>query len=31
VRYAGTAVETVSLFDADSLRSALVGWIEGAQ
>jgi hypothetical protein len=30
VRYGGTAVETVSLADADSLRGALAGWIEGA-
>jgi putative aminopeptidase len=29
VRYAGTPVETVALADADSLRSALVRWIEG--
>lgn len=29
VRYAGTAVETVSLDDADSLRSKLVKWIGG--
>ncbi|HEY7637812.1 MAG TPA: hypothetical protein VH763_19870 [Gemmatimonadales bacterium] len=31
VRYSGTAVETVSLGDADSLRVALTGWIEGGQ
>jgi hypothetical protein len=31
VRYPGTAVETMSLGDADSLRMALQGWIEGAQ
>ena len=31
VRYGGTAVETVSLADAESLRVALVGWIEGTQ
>jgi putative aminopeptidase len=30
VRYPGTPVETVSLSDVDSLRSALVGWIGGA-
>ena len=29
VRYAGTAVETVSLVDADSLRRQLVAWIGG--
>jgi len=29
VRYAGTAVETVSLADADSLRRQLVAWIGG--
>jgi hypothetical protein len=31
VRYGGTAVETISLADADSLRVALAGWIEGTQ
>jgi hypothetical protein len=31
VKYAGTAVETVSLTDADSLRAALVRWIGGDQ
>lgn len=31
VRYGGTAVETVSLADAESLRVALVSWIEGSQ
>ena len=31
VRFAGTAVETVSLADADSLRDALVRWIGGQQ
>jgi len=31
VRYAGTAAETVSLRDADSLRQQLVKWIGGEQ
>jgi hypothetical protein len=31
VRYGGTAVETVSLADADSLRRQLVAWIGGDQ
>ena len=31
VKYAGTAVETVSLTDADSLRGALVRWIGGEE
>ncbi len=31
VRYGRTAVETISLADADSLRLALAGWIEGIQ
>jgi hypothetical protein len=31
VRYGGAAVETVSLADAESLRVALAGWIEGTQ
>lgn len=31
VRYGGTAVETVSLTDADSLRGALVRWIGGEE
>ena len=31
VRYAGTAVETVAMADADSLREALVRWIGGGQ
>jgi putative aminopeptidase FrvX len=31
VRYAGTAAETVSLRDADSLRQELVKWIGGEQ
>lgn len=31
VGYAGTPVETVRLADADSLRKALVEWIEGAR
>jgi putative aminopeptidase FrvX len=31
VRYAGTAVETVSIADADSLRLELVAWIAGGQ
>lgn len=31
VSYAGTPVETISLADADSLRTALVNWIGGSQ
>jgi hypothetical protein len=31
VTYGGTAVETVSLADAESLREALVKWIGGDQ
>jgi hypothetical protein len=31
VRYAGTAVETVALADADSLANRLIHWIGGDQ
>jgi hypothetical protein len=31
VRYRGTAVETVSIRDGESLRDALVKWIGGDQ